>query len=76
MFDFPTAWAGNPDEYLHKGLELHDQLRGDPLVRTAFAPHAPYTVSDEPLRRIRSMADELSLPIHMHVHETQAEIEG
>lgn len=76
MFDFPTAWAANPDEYLHKGLELHDQLRGDPLVRTAFAPHAPYTVSDEPLRRIRSMADELSLPIHMHLHETQAEIEG
>jgi 5-methylthioadenosine/S-adenosylhomocysteine deaminase len=76
MFDFPTAWAANPDEYLHKGLALHDKLRGDPLVRTAFAPHAPYTVSDEPLRRIRSMADELSLPIHMHLHETHTEIEG
>jgi len=76
VFDFPTAWAQNADEYIHKGLEVHDRLRNDPLVRTAFAPHAPYTVSDAPLRHVRELADELSLPIHMHLHETHAEIEG
>jgi 5-methylthioadenosine/S-adenosylhomocysteine deaminase len=76
VFDFPTAWAQNPEEYIHKGLALHDSLRGDALVRTAFAPHAPYTVSDEPFTRVRELADELSLPIHMHLHETEAEIHG
>jgi 5-methylthioadenosine/S-adenosylhomocysteine deaminase len=76
VFDFPTAWGSGPDEYIHKGLELHDRLRGDPLVRTAFAPHAPYTVSDGPLRRVRELADELSLPIHTHLHETAAEVQG
>lgn len=75
VIDFPSAWAGSADEYLDKGLALHDQLRNHPLLRTAFAPHAPYTVSDAPLERIRVLADELDLPVHMHVHETAAEIE-
>ncbi len=73
--DFPSVWAQNSDEYIEKGLALHDQLRHEPLITTAFAPHAPYTVSDEPLRKIRMYADELELPIHMHIHETLHEIE-
>lgn len=75
MIDFPSAWAQNADEYLAKGLALHDSLRHDPLIRTAFAPHAPYTVGDTSLERIRILADQLDLPIHMHVHETAAEVE-
>ena len=74
VIDFPTAYAAEADEYLHKGLALHDEYRNDPLIRTAFAPHAPYTVSDGPLERIRVLADELDIPIHMHVHETADEI--
>lgn len=73
--DFPSAWAENGEAYLEKGLALHDELRHEPLITTAFAPHAPYTVSDEPLRKIRMFADELNVPIHMHVHETRHEIE-
>lgn len=75
LVDFPTAWAGGPAEYLSKGLALHDELRSDPLVTTAFAPHAPYSVSDEPLIKLRTLAAELDRPIHMHVHETKDEIE-
>lgn len=74
--DFPTVWAQNSDDYIEKGLALHEQLRHHPLVTTAFAPHAPYTISDEPLQKIRTIADELELPIHMHVHETQFEVES
>jgi 5-methylthioadenosine/S-adenosylhomocysteine deaminase len=74
VLDFPTAWA-QPGEYLHKGLEVHDRLKHDPLIRTVFAPHAPYTVSDGPLREVRKYANELGIPIHMHVHETAGEIE-
>ena len=76
VFDFPTAWASGPDEYIHKGAQLHDAWRSHPLVRTAFAPHAPYTVSDDPLIRIRALADQLSIPVHIHVHETAAEVLG
>ena len=75
VIDFPTVWAADADEYINKGLNVRDQLRHTALVSTAFAPHAPYTVSDQPLERIRTLADELECPIHMHVHETAHEIE-
>lgn len=74
VIDFPTAWAQNADEYLHKGLELHDRVRNTPLVTTAFAPHAPYTVSDGPLEKVAMYAEELDVPIHIHVHETADEV--
>lgn len=72
--DFPTAWAANADEYLHKGLLVRDSLKHNPLVTTLFGPHAPYTVSDAPLRKIRTLANELGIGIHMHVHETAGEV--
>lgn len=73
--EFPTAWARTPDEYIHKGVAVHDRYKGEPLVTTTFAPHAPYSVSDDTLKRIRRLADELDVPIHTHIHETAHEIE-
>lgn len=75
VLDFPTMWAANAEDYIDKGTALRDAYRDDDLIRTAFAPHAPYTVSDEPLLKIRTLADELDVPIHMHVHETAFEVE-
>jgi 5-methylthioadenosine/S-adenosylhomocysteine deaminase len=74
MIDFPSAWASSSDEYLHKGIEVHDHYRKHPLITTAFAPHAPYSVSDGPLEEIRTLADELGMQIHIHLHETKDEI--
>ena len=76
VMDFPTVWAQNADEYLHKAVELHDSLRDQPLIHCCFAPHAPYTVSDAPLKKLRALANELELPVHMHVHETATEVAG
>jgi 5-methylthioadenosine/S-adenosylhomocysteine deaminase len=76
MIDFPTAYAENPEQYFAKGLALHDEYKHHPLVRCAFAPHAPYTVSDQPLKKIQVLADELDLPVHIHLHETASEIEN
>ena len=76
VLDFPTVWAGSADEYLSRGTEVHDEFRSHPLVDTAFAPHAPYTVSDGPLERVRILADELDVPIHIHLHETRGEVES
>ena len=72
--DFPTVWAKDADDYLSKGLAIHDQFKNEPLISTALAPHAPYTVSDEPLTKIQTYADELDIPVHMHVHETADEV--
>ena len=74
VIDVATAYARNADEYLERGIALHDEYRDHPLVQTAFAPHAPYTVGDDALSRVRQYADELDLPIHMHLHETAREV--
>ena len=73
--DAETRWAATPDEYIDKGLNLRDEYRGDPLIASHFAPHAPYSVSDETLKRVRRLADELEIPVSMHLHETRWEIE-
>lgn len=74
IIDFPTAWARDADEYFAKGEEVHDSFKHNPLIRTAFAPHSPYMVSEQPLKKIGVLAEELDIPIHMHVHETEDEI--
>src|SRR5688572_3635417 len=75
VIDFPTAWAKTADEYFDRATQVHDQWRDDPLVATAFAPHAPYTVNDANFERIRMLADQLDLPVHLHTHETAQEVE-
>jgi 5-methylthioadenosine/S-adenosylhomocysteine deaminase len=75
VLDFPSVWARNADEYLHKALAVHDEIRGYGLVDSALAPHAPYTVGDEPLRQIAMYSNELDVPVHIHVHETRAEVD-
>ncbi len=75
LIGFPSAWARDAREYFANGQAVHDRYRGHPLIRTAFAPHAPYTVDDEALRQVAVLAEELDVPIHMHVHETAREVE-
>jgi 5-methylthioadenosine/S-adenosylhomocysteine deaminase len=75
VIDFPTAYASDPADYLRKGFELRDRQREEPLVSFCLAPHAPYTVSDPTFRQVATYAAELDLPVHLHVHETEHEIE-
>ncbi|TAM29192.1 MAG: TRZ/ATZ family hydrolase [Rhodanobacter sp.] len=75
VIEFPTAWAKTQDEYFERACEVHDSFRGDALLGTAFVPHAPYTVSDESFERIRVLADQLDIPVHLHTHETAQEVE-
>jgi 5-methylthioadenosine/S-adenosylhomocysteine deaminase len=75
VFDFKSVWGSGPEEYIRKGMELRDQYKNDPLLSFVFAPHAPYTVSDPWLTKLRTLADELDLPVHTHVHETAGEVD-
>jgi len=74
LIDFPTVWANNSEEYIDKGLAVFDHYKDYELIKTAFAPHAPYTVSDKPLKRVCTLANELELNVHMHIHETEFEV--
>jgi 5-methylthioadenosine/S-adenosylhomocysteine deaminase len=75
VVDFPSPYGADADDYLRKGIAMRDALRGEPLLSFCIAPHAPYTVSDKTLQRIATMAQQLDVPLHIHVHETQDEID-
>ncbi|WP_277962493.1 TRZ/ATZ family hydrolase [Pseudomonas sp. RIT-To-2] len=75
VLDFPIPGARDADEALHLGMELFSDLRHHPRLCVAFGPHAPYTVGDASLEKIRVLADELDAPIQMHIHETAFEVE-
>ena len=74
VFDFPSAYGADPDDYLAKGLALRDRWREHPLLSFCLAPHAPYTVSDASFRKIAKLAGEVDVPLHIHLHETADEI--
>ena len=76
VIDFPSAYAADADEYFSRGLALYQQYQQHDRIYTALAPHAPYSVNDDNLRRVGQLAQEYALPVHMHVHETRDEIQG
>ena len=74
VIEFPSAYAGDADAYLHRGLETRDTFRAEALLKFCLAPHAPYTVSDKSLAKVLTYSEQLNVPIHIHVHETEDEI--
>jgi len=80
ILDFPTNYAQNADEYIRKAVECNDRFNNHPLnekglVQIGFGPHAPYTVSNEPLKEITILADQLDMPVQIHLHETAFEVD-
>lgn len=75
ILDFPIPGASTADEAIRQGVELFSDLKHHERIRITFGPHAPYTVCDENLEKIRVIAEELDASIHMHVHETAFEVQ-
>ena len=74
IFDFPTVWARDADEYISKGLALRDDVKHSELVTVGFGPHATYTVSEPNLVKVATLAAELDVAVHIHLHETRGEV--
>ncbi len=74
IIGFPTAWAGGADECISKGLALRDDRKHQPRLSVVFGPHAVYTVPEDALVRVSTLAAELDLPIQIHLHETRGEV--
>ncbi|POA92090.1 MULTISPECIES: TRZ/ATZ family hydrolase [Pseudomonas] len=75
ILDFPIPGAQDADEAIRQGVELFGDLKHHPRINITFGPHAPYTVGDKNLEKIRIIAEELDAAIHMHVHETAHEVQ-
>lgn len=74
VFDFPSAWGLDADDYISKGLALRDTFKHSTLVTVVFGPHAPYTVCEDNLAKIATLAAELDAPVQIHLHETSGEV--
>jgi 5-methylthioadenosine/S-adenosylhomocysteine deaminase len=74
IWNFSTPWAMDTDDYISKGLAVRDQFKHSPLVTVAFGPHSPYTVSEDDLAKVATLASELDAVIHIHLHETAGEV--
>ncbi|MDV3505386.1 TRZ/ATZ family hydrolase [Marinobacter sp. M-5] len=74
LLDFPTPWGAGPDEYLSKGAAFIEQWQGNEYIMPAIGPHAPYTVSDAPLRRAVALSAETGARLQVHLHETAFEV--
>ena len=73
--EFPTPFASDAEDYLSKGLAVREKWHDNEQIHFCLAPHAPYTVSDNTFERVLTLSEQLNLPIHCHIHETQQEIE-
>lgn len=74
VLEFPTNYASSAADYIRLGTEVRDQYKHEDQLQFCFAPHAPYTVSDKTFTTIATLAEQLNLGIHTHLHETRAEI--
>ena len=75
MIDFGDAERRQAE--IEQNLTLFKNCNGmaDGRIKVFFGPHSPYTASEELLIKVRELADEYNMGIHIHVSETQKEID-
>ena len=74
VIEFPTRYASEPKQYIEKGLAAREKFQHEACVHWTVAPHAPYTVSDATFVHLATLAEELDIPVHCHLHETASEV--
>lgn len=75
IIGFLSAMAADDEAYIRCAHELFEEFTDSRNVRVMVGPHAPYTVSDTMLTAARDLSEKYGARIHMHVDETQTEIE-
>lgn len=74
VLEFPNAYCQDADDYLQKAQDVIRDFAGQQGVAFKLAPHAPYTVSDASFKKIIALAQQLSVGIHCHIHESVDEL--
>lgn len=73
VFAFPSAACPDYRSALDATRRLHEM--SGPRLRAALNPHSVYTTDPEILGACRDLAEELALPLHIHLAETASECE-
>jgi len=74
ILDTPSAWGQGPEDYFRKGLALNDDFRASSLISIGFGPHSSVSLSDESLRKLATLSQELDAQVQIPLHETAKEV--
>lgn len=75
ILKFPAPDADSFDESLAYTRKFIEEWRHHPLITPAVAPHAPYSSTEELLKRSAQMAMQYDVPVLIHISETRQEEE-
>lgn len=75
MIDFADEEKRRAEIAANVALFKRCNNAADGRIKVFFGPHAPYTASKELLDEVRDLASEFNTGIHIHVAETQKEVE-
>lgn len=73
IFDFPGVAAAGPDQALEIVRAQAKSCMGHDRLFVSVCPHAVYTTSIRTLEKCAELAQQLRLPVHIHLAETEAE---
>ncbi|MFQ3573443.1 MAG: amidohydrolase [Thermodesulfovibrionales bacterium] len=74
ILDFPTVSAKTKEQYMENVKVMIDAYKGHELIIPCVAPHAIYTCSKDTLKTAQSIAENHDLPLHIHLSETEWEV--
>lgn len=73
IFAFPSPHCADYRVALEQSRENHALYRDHSRVKLSINPHSVYTTSPEILTACRDLAEELNLPLHLHLAENISE---
>jgi len=75
VMNVPTIWAKDESGYIDKGKWVMEEVGNHPRIGFAWAPHAPYTVSDDSFVQLGQLVQDQGMKLHLHLLETSGEID-
>jgi 5-methylthioadenosine/S-adenosylhomocysteine deaminase len=75
ILKFPAPDAASYEESFAITREFVERWKGHERITPTIAPHAPYSNTEETLRRAGEFARETNIPLMIHIAETKREVE-
>ena len=75
ILKFPTPDAATYEDSLAYTREFIEKWQDHPLIKPTIAPHAPYSNTEETLRKSADLAKEYDRPLMIHIAETEREVD-
>ena len=69
-----TRPYGNADRNIARARHLWQQLHKQTLLKVALGPHSLWCMRATTVPKIAALLEEIDMPLHIHLHETAAEV--